>query len=66
MSRGPQRICVGSKAGCVDILERRSRASVLVVGGVETASDGLNEGNDGRTVGREGPRRDVNVLGRGN
>ena len=32
--------------------------------GESKESDGLNVAEDGNTVGREGPRRDVKVLGR--
>lgn len=56
--------------GCVEILGSRSRISP-VLEEVAVAADGLSrevEGvksvDRGRTVGREGPRSDANVLGR--
>lgn len=64
MFLGPQRICVAPRAGCAEILGRRSRVSteaVVVVEGEETAEDLILK-VEGNTVGREGPRKDVNVL----
>ncbi len=67
MLRGPQRICVAPNAGCDEIFGRRSRvpstpACEDVTG--KMARDGLKEAEDGNIIGREGPRKDVNVLGR--
>lgn len=68
MSRGPQRTCMPANPGCVEIFGSKSRTSLviedaLVADGFKREADGVKSAERGNTVGREGPRRDVNVLG---
>lgn len=57
MFLGPQRNCVVLKAGCVEILGRRSRGAASE--GITTDVEGLNA--EGNNVGRRGVI-EVNVL----
>jgi hypothetical protein len=61
--RGPHRICVAAKAGCVEIFGRRSSGASEVISvnpeDGEILKDGLDK--DGKAIGRRGAS-DVNVL----
>jgi len=57
---GPHRICVAPRAGCAEILGRRSSVSADAWEAVE--GEHLNATDEGNTVGRDGPRKDVKAL----
>ena len=65
MFLGPHLTCIAANAGCVDIFGTRSRApSVLDAVAFVAGREGLKVAEDGNMVGRRGPRKDVNVLGK--
>ena len=65
MFLGPHRTCVAPRAGCVDILGRRSNVPSVAeeIAGMARDGEARYTRDDGNTVGRDGPRKDVNVLG---
>jgi len=60
---GPHLICIAASAGCVDIFGIKSNAlSVPDAAALAVGITGLKVADEGKIVGRRGPRRDVKVL----
>ncbi len=63
MSLGPHLICIVANAGCADIFGIKSNAvSVPDVAALRDGRTGLKVAEDGKIVGRRGPRKEVKVL----